>query len=84
MVSQFIILLKRFYGVCVTIDRVWIGEWFFFYYYLVWTTLKHHSTVACMFVSAGMCLLSRCPETAMGIFACCIATGVLVSFEVSG
>jgi hypothetical protein len=40
---------------------------------------KHCSSiVACAFLSAGTCLPSRCLETAVCLFVCCIATAVLV------
>jgi hypothetical protein len=44
---------------------------------------KHRSSiVACMFFSVGTCLPSRCSETAVYLFVYCIATAVLVCFEV--
>jgi hypothetical protein len=40
---------------------------------------KHRSSiVAFVFVHAGTCLPGRCSETAVCLFACCIATAVLV------
>jgi hypothetical protein len=39
---------------------------------------EHRSSiVACLFVSAGTCLPSRCSEMAVRLFACCVATAVM-------
>jgi hypothetical protein len=55
------------------------------YNHIARTASKHRSCiVACVFVPAGTCLLICCSETAVCLFAYCIATAVLVvCFEVS-
>jgi hypothetical protein len=61
----------------------WIVPVLFFITTLHGPHRKHRSSiVACVFVSAGTCLPNCCSETAVCLFVYCIATAVLVCFEV--
>jgi hypothetical protein len=67
---------------CVTIDGVWIDEWIYWPLTPLGTTSNYSATASDSIVSAETYLLSRCLETAVCLFAYCIATALLVRFEV--